>query len=125
MELRPCPVCGAEVEVDLGSGVYAYLSCPTREWRSGRAETSHSLVVMAPTLEEAARAWNGLSPHPASVGIEGGPDGPDAAPVGSAVAARGQGAVVSDQGLTGRFGPDGPDGPKIAGFPVCARGDGG
>jgi hypothetical protein len=66
-----------------------------------------------------------MTPHPASAGIELGPDGSDAAPVGSAVASRGQGAVISDQWLTGRFGPDGPDGPTIAGFPVCARGDGG
>lgn len=124
MQPRPCPVCGAEPEIDLGSGVAAFLSCPTVELTKGGVKIGHSLSVTAATLEDAVRAWNALAPHPRLEVFDTGPDGSETARQGSTDGARGQGASVSDQGVAVRFGPDGPDGPSFATFRVRARGDG-
>jgi hypothetical protein len=91
----------------------------------GVRRSVHAPIMSGALARRRSAARGIMTPHPASAVIEEGPDGPDVAPVGWAVGSRGQGAVVSDPWLTGRFGPDGPDGPNIAGFPVCARGDGG
>lgn len=62
MEPNLCPVCGAGPEVTDGDafGLPSMISCPTKEWSRQGVEIAHHLVVSAPTLEEAVRAWNAL-----------------------------------------------------------------